>query len=169
MEQEVAAAKNSNCMVLIQCDANAKLGKEIISKDPHNISQNGRILKDLIERENLSLLNTSNLCQGAITRNRLAKENNEKSIIDYILACKNLSNFLEQMLIDESRYFTLTKYATTKGVRRLVKSDHNILYAQFSLSYTSLNWKSSRKEFFNLKNTECQEKFYEVTNNSQKI
>ena len=73
------------------------------------------------------------------------------------------------MLIDERRNFTLTKYATTKGIKRLVKSDHNILYAQFSLSYTSLNWKTSRKEFFNLKNTECQEKFHEVTSNSKKL
>ena len=107
MEQEIVSAKHLNCMVLIQCDANAKLGREIITQDPHKISENGRVLKDLIYRENLSLLNTSNLCHGAITRNRLAKENHEKSIIDYILSCENLSNFLELMLMDESRNLTL--------------------------------------------------------------
>ena len=48
----MVAAKNSNCMVLIQCDGNAKLGKEIIVQDPHNISENGRILKNFINREN---------------------------------------------------------------------------------------------------------------------
>ena len=67
-------------MVLIQCDANAKLGKDIIHQDPHQISENGRILKGLLDRENLTLLNTSNLCQDAITRNRIAKENIENSI-----------------------------------------------------------------------------------------
>ena len=105
-------------MVLIQCDSNARLGKDIIFQDPHNISENGRILKDLMERENLTLLNTSNLCQGAITRNRIAKENIEKSIIDYIIASEDLSEFLELMLIDEKRNFSLTKYATTKGVKK---------------------------------------------------
>ena len=30
IEQEVISAKNSQCMVLIQCDANAKLGKDKI-------------------------------------------------------------------------------------------------------------------------------------------
>ena len=126
-------------------------------------------MKDLIERENLTLLNASNLCQGAITRNRMTKDSNEKSIIDYILVCENLSNYLEQMLIDEERHFPLTKYATSKGVKKLVKSDHNILYAQFSLTYTSINWKKSRKEIFNLKNQDCQEKFNEVTSNSQML
>ena len=169
IEQEVVSAKNSQCMVLIQCDANAKLGKDMISQDPHEISENGRILKDLIERENMALLNASDLCQGAITRNRMAKEINEKSILDYIIVCENLSDYLEQMVIDEKRHFPLTKYATTKGVKRLVKSDHNILYAQFSLTYRSINWKKSRKEVFNLKNPDCQAKFNEVTSNSQKL
>ena len=118
VEQEVVTAKNSQCMVLIQCDANAKLGNDIINQDPHQISENGRILKSLIDRENLTLLNTSHLCQGAITRNRIAKENIEKSIIDYIIASENFSDCLEQMLIDEDRNFSLTKYATTKGVKK---------------------------------------------------
>ena len=169
IEQEIISAKNSQCMVLIQCDANAKLGKELISQDPHKISENGQLLKALIEREKLALLNSSNLCEGAITRNRMAGKNEEKSIIDYILVCENLSDYLEQMLIDEKRLFPLTKYATTKGVKKLVKSDHNILYAQFSLTYRSVNWKKSRKEVFNLKNPDCQAKFNEVTSNSQKL
>ena len=169
VEQEVIAAKNSQSMVLLQCDANAKLGQDIIIQDPHQISENGRLLKSLMDRENSTLLNTSNLCQGAITRNRVAKDNTEKSIIDYIFVSENLSEFLEQMLIDENRNFPLTKYATTKGVKKLVKSDHNILYAQFSMSYKSINWKKSRKEHFNLKNPECQKRFHDVTNNSKKI
>ena len=63
-------------MILIQMDGNAKLGKEIISGDPHNISENGRLLANLIESENLFLLNSADICQGAITRNEL--QNTEK-------------------------------------------------------------------------------------------
>ena len=51
LEQEIAASKNANCMTLIQMDGNAKLGKSIISQDPNDISENGRLLRDLIERE----------------------------------------------------------------------------------------------------------------------
>ena len=49
LEQEIVAAKNSNCMVLAQMDANAKLGKHVIKHDPHDISENGRLLKSLIK------------------------------------------------------------------------------------------------------------------------
>ena len=138
LEQEILAAKNADCMILIQMDGNAKLGKNIISKDPNEMSDNGRLLSDLIERESLVLLNNSSLCTGAITRNRVTKDADEKSILDYIITCERMAGFLEQMLIDEERNFCLTKYATTKGIKKIVKSDHNVLYAKFSMQYRNL-------------------------------
>ena len=72
-------------MVLIQMDANAKLGKKVISEDANDMSENGRLLSDLIERESLVLSNISPLCQGVNSRHRVTKENEEKSILDYIL------------------------------------------------------------------------------------
>ena len=116
LEQEIATAKNSNCMTLIQMDGNAKLGKSIIRQDPNEMSENGRLLRDLIERESLVLLNVSDICQGAVTRIRETKDVTEKSILDYILTCEKLAAFLEQMFIDEQRNFPLTKYASTKGM-----------------------------------------------------
>ena len=150
LQQEINAAKNVNSMILIQMDANAKLGKKIIKQDPHNITENGKLLKDLIDRESLSLLNSSDLCKGAITRHRVTKNNEEKSILDYIIVCEKLVEYFELMFIDEERNFPLTKYATTKGIRKMVKSDHNILYAKFSIEFRNSPWKQSRREVFNL-------------------
>ena len=132
LEQEISAAKNSNCMILVQMDGNAKLGSEKISQDPNDMSDNGRLLWDMIDRESLVLLNSSILCTGAITRNRITKDGEEKSILDYVLTCERLAAFLESMHIDEDRNFPLTKYATTKGIQKIVKSDHNILHAKFA-------------------------------------
>ena len=39
LEEEINAAKNANCMTLIQMDGNAKLGKNIIKQDPHDITE----------------------------------------------------------------------------------------------------------------------------------
>ena len=169
LEQEIVAGKNENCMILVQMDANAKLGKDVISHNPNELSDNGRLLLDLIERENLAVLNTSQLCTGAITRHRVTKENVEKSILDYILTCDKLADFLESMLIDEQRIYPLTQYATTKGVKKMVKSDHNIMFAIFLIEYRNLLWKKPRLEICNLKNQECKEKFTEVTANSRKL
>ena len=66
----------------------------------------------------------------------------------------------ESMLIDDERILTLTKYATRRGIKNLVKSDHNILVAKFSIDYKKHNYKKPRTEIFNLKNPACQELFY---------
>ena len=96
IEQEVVSAKSANCMVLIELDANAKLGYELIKDDPNRMSENGRFLKDIIEREALVLLNSSPLCQGVVTRHRVTKNAEEKSVIDFIITCDKLSIFLEK-------------------------------------------------------------------------
>ena len=56
LEQEISSGENENCMILLQMDANAKLGNNIINQDPNEMSDNGRLLQELIERENLALL-----------------------------------------------------------------------------------------------------------------
>ena len=161
--------QNANCMTLIQMDGNAKLGKNIIKQDPHNITENGKLMKDLIESESLVLLNSSQLCMGAITRQRVTKNKEEKSIIDFILVCEKLADFFALMFIDEERSFPLTKYATTKGVKKIVESDHNLLYAKFTIEYKNTPWRQDRHEVFNLKNPECKAKFSEVTMDSSKL
>ena len=67
-EQEIINAKEENCFILIQMDANAKLGCGVLMNDPNTMSDNGRILFDIIKRQNLSCLNGHELCEGSITR-----------------------------------------------------------------------------------------------------
>ena len=47
LEKQVISAKDNNCCVLVQIDANAKLGKDVIPGDPHDRSANGQLLLDL--------------------------------------------------------------------------------------------------------------------------
>ena len=55
IEEEVITAKDENCLVIIQLDANAKIGREKIKDDPNEISANGKILLDMVERQNLTI------------------------------------------------------------------------------------------------------------------
>ena len=59
IEEQVECAYLAGCMVLIAEDANAKLGQELIENDPHTMSENGRLLADMINRQNLFLINSS--------------------------------------------------------------------------------------------------------------
>ena len=72
------------------------------------------------------------------------------------------------MTIDENRVHVLTKYCTTKGSKKEVQSDHNVQFSKFSLKYQEVKCKTKR-EIFNFKNTDCQQKFFYVTENTNKL
>ena len=82
LEKEIITAKADNCCVIIQCDANAKLGKVIIKDDSHEMSSNGHILWDILVRHNMFVLNSDILCEGTTTRQRNTKHRVEKSVLD---------------------------------------------------------------------------------------
>ena len=126
IEKEIIASKLANCALIIQCDANAKLGNTIIPNDTHQMSNNGRILFDILTRQNLFVLNSDILCQGTTTRHRNTKKNVEKSVIDYIIVCDVLKDYFESMTVDEERLHVLTKYASTKGTQSKVESEHKL-------------------------------------------
>ena len=164
LEQEIIQAKQCNCWILAQFDANAKLDSEI-----HEMSDNGRLLSEMVQRQNLTILNNSPLCQGKITRHRTTKDREEKAILDFALGCDNLAKHLEKMLVDEERLFTLTKYVTTKGRKRKVASDHNPLYCKFNLPFRKQIGHSNRKEIFNFKDEESLETFRMETEKTSKF
>ena len=56
VEEQVSRAYLSGCMVIIAEDANAKLGPAILKDDIHPISENGKLLAAMINRQRLSLI-----------------------------------------------------------------------------------------------------------------
>ena len=75
------------------------------------------------------------------------------------MTCDKLSNFVETMMIDEERIFTLTKYVTTRGTQSKIKSDHNPLFFSFNLSYEKQVKHSNRREVFDFNDKDAQEVF----------
>ena len=94
MEAEVVKAKDENCMIIIEMDANAKVGHENIQNDPHTITNNGKLLVDLISRQNLTMLNATDFCTGTITRERKAGNKTEQSVIDYMVLCQEMLEYV---------------------------------------------------------------------------
>ena len=89
-ESEVIKANDLNINVIIQMDANAKLGSDIIKGCPHKMSNNGKLLYDIIERQDLIVVNALEICKGTITRERIFQNKTEKSVIDYIIVSRGL-------------------------------------------------------------------------------
>ena len=168
VETQISLAKDNNCYVVLQCDANAKLGSAIFQKDPHKQTENGFMFYEMVRRQNLFILNMDEKCQGSITRHRKTKNGDEKSIIDFLLVCDQLKVHFEQMIIDEERTHILTKYSSVKGVKTKIESDHNIQFAKFNIKYNEIRIRTKR-EIFNFKDSICQEMFFKVTENTKKL
>ena len=117
IEEQIENAKNENCKLVFQCDANAKLGSSIFEKDPHEQSENGLLLHELVTRQNLSILNMSTKRIGHITLHRNNVNGIEQSILDYIIVCEDMKLNFESMHIDDNRIHVLTKYSTKKGFK----------------------------------------------------
>ena len=103
-------AKNQSREILIQLDANAKLGNHIIYNDPHEMSANGKVFYDFVSHQDLVVLNSLDKCKGTITRERTALNRKESSVLDYIVASNNLAQFLCEMWIDEEKEYSLCRF-----------------------------------------------------------
>ena len=84
----------------------------------HATNENGRMLLNLVEDENLVILNEDLNCKGTFTWN--PNHRDQRSVIDYGLVNHNMYQYFDNMIIDEKKLmFDL--------------SDHNMLKIQFNL------------------------------------
>ena len=70
LEKEINKAEMEGKSVIIEMDANSKLGPERIPNVKHDISPNSRLLAGVIDCHALYVLNSSDKCEGIITRKR---------------------------------------------------------------------------------------------------
>ena len=111
LEEEILAAKNENCLVIVQMDANAKVGKDTIVNNPNTSpDNNGRHLLELIDRQELKMLNSEQNCVGTITRYRETKNKTEVSVLDYVLVCEGMHQYFMGMQIDEDTGISETRF-----------------------------------------------------------
>ena len=78
--------------VLLVEDLNAKLGKTVINRDIHDMSANGKLLCDIIDKYNLCVVNALRLCKGVFTR--VSNKNSaEKSILPGVRKKSSMFDF----------------------------------------------------------------------------
>ena len=91
--------------VFLVGDFNAKLGAEIIRGEIHQMSNNGARLNDIMEKYNLAVLNTLEICSGTFTwvKNKIPVE---KSVLDYVITSQDLVSSVKSLKIYEAKKFT---------------------------------------------------------------
>ena len=169
LEEEVIKAEMEGKDILIQMDANSKLGPEIIKGDPHNQTPNGKLLAQIVKRNELKVINgIQSKCKGLITRRRETKDTVEESIIDFVITNNILEKEVESLLIDEKRDHVLTKITKTKKGVIKKESDHHPMITKLALQWNR-NMTRERFETFNFRNRESQEKFKEATTKTKDL
>ena len=142
---------------------NAKLGNDIIKDDIHVMSPNGKLLHALMMKYNLSLLNSSEVCNGLFTRTRDCQSRKELSVLDYVFVSTDLYQQVKSMLIDEQLLFT--PWRKLKKGKRF--SDHRAIKIQVDLDFNKIINASKRTTVWNFNNPQSWNKFYELTKSEQ--
>ena len=150
-------------------DSNAKLGPTIIPGDPKPKSENGKLLENVINDNDLIVVNAEPICQGLITRHRKTINNEEESVIDHVIVCKSMFKLVKNMMIDEAGKYSLTKYTNKTGNNSCTKeSDHRTIVIELNVNLNPA-CPSERIEHFDYKNTESFERFIELTANNSDL
>ena len=137
LEAEIVKAEIAGKSIIIEMDANAKLGPQYISKDTHEMSGNGKILASIIERRVLSVANGLSRCTGSTRMPRFTKSRTEKSCIDMVIFSSDLIDSFKSLHIDEERKNVLTKIQRKKTGMVVKESDHNVLITDFDMATLS--------------------------------
>ena len=162
LEEEIIKAASNEKAIYIQMDTNSKLGPTIIKGDPHVQSENGKLLAGIIDRNALHVINNSKECIGRITRKRITKKKKEESIIDFVLACEDMAEMIEELVIDEDKQHVLTSFRKTKTGTKNKESDHNTLITKVTAVWNK-KLHAKRIEMYNLKDKEGLKKFKAMT------
>ena len=163
LEEEILNCEEDNCGLIAELDCNAKLGGNIIKGDPNEMSENGRIFWDVLERRNCMVVNASPNCSGCLTRSRMKAGKKEESVLDYVFVNALISPFINAMVIDESKQNALTRF--NNG--RAIQSDHHLISCTFDIPVRKKVFE--RKEVYRLRNPEELQLFKEATTNTDKF
>ena len=124
-----------NNEVIIMGDLNAKVNIQT-NKHTQETSRNGKLLEEFLKQTNTTATNTLPVHTGTWTREN-RNNNNEKSVIDYIIISNNLINKITESTTDDTSIFPI------EGKHR---TDHNIITTTINIqeqliSKTIKRWK----------------------------
>ena len=125
---EIERGKASDENVIVVGDLNAKIQtNQTDTPIIEDISANGKLLKDVIEKYQLEVLNFHPITTGKWTRIQRKKNQIERSVIDYVLVEENLYSRIEEVVIDENKLYTPWRVVSRKKCRQIIFSDHTAI------------------------------------------
>ena len=145
LEIEIEKAELEGKSIVIEIDANSKLGPDYIPKDPHKMSPNGFLLSGIIKRHALCVANGSEKSQGTITRRRVTQGRTEESIIDIVMFSHDMNPHFKSLKVDEEKRHVLKSIRKTKRGIKVKESDHHVIETEFNYEIMNGNKKTETR------------------------
>ena len=131
---EIERGKASSENVIVLGDMNAKVQiNQSESGIIEGMSGNGKLLKEIVEKYQMEILNFHPVRTGKWTRIQKNKRQIEKSVIDYVLIEDNLNSRIEEVTIDEQKLYTPWRVVSGKKQRRIIFSDHTAIITTINI------------------------------------
>ena len=124
IEEQLEEARKKGQSVFVMEDLNCKIG-EWIEGNGVKVTKGGRLLKSLVEKNRLIVVNGTKECEGMWTRD----EKGNKSVIDYILVGREDEKRISKMKIDEGKLMTPYRVDSEK---KKVYTDHNAIMVTYN-------------------------------------
>ena len=136
--------------MVLMCDANVHVGGVEIDGCEDAQDWGGKEFMGMLKDEGLTLINSSDLCTGVVTR--IDPRNGRKSTIDLAVCNTFMLNKITKMNIDESGNLALKSYG-----KKVTQSDHNTITLALDMQHQG-SGKVAKKRKYNTNNTEAREK-----------
>ena len=130
IEKEIKDAAENGFSLLILGDLNCKVG-DVIKGNTKELTKGGRLLLKMVERNKMTIVNAADTCEGLWTR----IEEQQQSVIDYVLMFEEELGVVERMEIDEDK--NMTPYYIDKadnGKRKY--TDHCLISGTLDITLT---------------------------------
>ena len=151
--------------VVLAVDFNAKLRKDIIPQDIHDMSSNGKHLLNLINNFELVTMNSYEVCQGIFTRVN-NKNCSERLVLDYLFVTTDLCSSISSMIIDEEKLYT--PWCNLKKVKRY--TDHNAIIFRLNIPTSHKKERKTNKHtVWNFNDMHGWNKFRQVTQDDKQL
>ena len=129
LAKQIKESRTRKQNLLLVGDFNCKVGNAI-KGNSEEVSKGGKLLMQMIQKQDLMMVNASEKCQGKWTRT----DGSKQSVLDYVLINKEDEDLVKSMVIDENREYTPNH---TQG-GRTIYSDH------FAIK-VDINWNMRHK------------------------
>ena len=166
-DEEAQRAQSEGHGFMLQGDMNARLGPAVITSDTKPANENGKLFANFVARNQLTIVNTLDICKGSTTWTKMRDGKELKSTIDFIVVCKRVLPFVTKMIIDNDNDHRITNFNNVKKGGKTTEADHTPMWIEINLKISPE--KTEKIELTNFKDPVAQKNFKRMTDETEEF